>query len=442
VIRRALLPAGATMVAVLGSLGTTMLLRELTTVPTQASVLAVVLSLMLGRSVERGVLLGAEAAIDLVVISLGAAGVAWLLVHERTVGQALLVLGLSIGPVTRRSEGLVGRAGRVVTQPFLALLVTPVPVVVGSTGGHSTRDLFVWSPLAALVALPWTSATARLQGIAAPAAVARVPRAPSRRRLDVPTRMALQMLVGVGAAMVVGRVLFDDRWAWCVLSAFVVASGNRGRGDVAHKAGLRLVGALLGTVVATVSVLHVPAGHRSTLVALFAVMAVALVLRQVSYAFWAAGMTAMLSLLHAYYGSFGQSGAEQLRERLLGVAIGSALGLASAWFVLPVRTGDVFRRRLADALRALTDDDGTFPAALTALDQLRPTLRAGARHHSATRRRLEALRALHALPEDEASRQALRGDVVRIRRAMVGKDAPRSEELAPVLRPVLEAVRR
>ncbi|MCW2755638.1 MAG: hypothetical protein JWQ32_3049 [Marmoricola sp.] len=436
-MRSALVQAVATMVTVLGSLGTTMVLREFWAVPTQVSVLAVVLSLMLSRSVDRGMHVGTEAALEMVALSLAAAGVVWLLAHEQILGEALLVVGLSVGILARRYDGAMRRAGRVVALPFIAILVIPVPVVAG-TG--STRDLFLWSSVGGLIAVAWTAVVTRIARREHP--VPDPPARPSRRRIDVPTRMTLQMLVGLGAAMAVGHLLFGERWAWCVLSAFLVASGNRGRGDVAHKAVLRIVGAALGTVVATLSTLNVPAGHRSTLVALFAVMAVMLVLRNRSYAFWAAGMTAMLSLLHAYYGSFGQTGAEQLRERLIGVSLGSAIGFASAWFVLPVRTREVFRGRMADALRALTDDDGTFPATLAALDQLVPTLRAGARHHAGARRQLDAVRALHDLgePEDETARRALRRDVVRIRRSMIGTDAPDPDELLPELRPVHAAL--
>jgi len=437
--RAAVVAAAATMIAVLGSLGTTLLLREVAPVPTQVSVLAVVLSVMLGRSAERGVHLGLEAAVELVLLSVATAGVGWLLFHEKSLGQGLLVLGLSVGILARRYSGALRRAGRVVAQPFLALLVTPLPIVAGPT---STRDLFLWSPVGALVAVVWTVAVTRVvRGRPEPEAEGAA-RRPSRRRVDTPTRMAVQMLVGLGVALAVGRLLFDDRWAWCVLSAFIVASGNRGRGDVAHKAVLRVVGAAVGTVGATLGTLQVPAGHRSTLVALFAVMAVALVLRARSYAFWAAGMTAMLSLLHAYYGSYGQSGAEQLRERLLGVVIGSAIGLASAWLVLPVRTRDVFRARVADCLRALSEDVDAYPAALAALDQLTPTLRAAARHHPRARGQLAAVRALDGLvlPDDDVDRRVLRRDVVRVRRSLVGKDDPAPDELVEPLRPVLEAL--
>lgn len=429
--RSAVTASATTMVAVLGALATTLLLREVASVPTQVSVLAVVLALMLRRSADRGVRLGMEAAVEIALLSVAAAGVGWLLVHAATLGETLLVVGLSVGILARRYAGAVRRAGRVVAQPFLALLVTPVPVVAGAT---STRDLFWWSPVGALVAVAWVALVTRTP--ADPASTTEPARRPSRRRVDTPTRMALQMVVGLGTAMVLGRLLFGHHWAWCVLSAFIVASGNRGRGDVAHTAVLRVVGAAAGTVAATAATLGLAPGHRSTLVALFVVMAAALVLRTRSYAFWAAGMTAMLSLLHAYYGVGGQSGADQLRERLLGVLVGSAVGVAAAWLVLPVRTRDVFRARVADCLRALTDDDGSFPGTLDALDQLTPTLRAAARHHPGSRRRLAAVHALHDLPDDPR----LRRDVVRIRRSLVGTDDPDPADLLPALRPVHAAL--
>jgi hypothetical protein len=240
-----------------------------------------------------------------------------------------------------------------------------------------------------------------------------------------------------------------------VLSAFLVASGNRGRGDVVHKAGLRVVGAAVGTVGATLATGGLPAGHRSLLVVLFLVMAAALVLRERSYAWWAVGVTAMVALLHAYYGYPGQA-SSALTERLLGVLLGSAIGLAAAYLVLPVRTADVFRRRVADCLAALTDDldpanpsaggaATAFPAAVRRLDELVPTLRAHARvdRRDATVVRLRAVQSLDellALPVDPHERGRLRRDVVRVRRALVGRDDPRPEELVPAMAAVHRAL--
>lgn len=58
----------------------------------------------------------------------------------------------------------------------------------------------------------------------------------------------------------------------------------------------------------------------------------------------------MLSLL---YGWFGEAPGALLDTRLAGIALGATLGIAASWLILPVRTGDVLRKRSADALSAL-----------------------------------------------------------------------------------------
>ncbi|MFH8338192.1 hypothetical protein [Streptomyces sp. AM6-12] len=62
----------------------------------------------------------------------------------------------------------------------------------------------------------------------------------------------------------------------------------------------------------------------------------ALWLRPLDYAFWAAGMTTALSLLHGYYG---QNATELLPARLSAIAVGAVLSVASAWWLLPVGRG-------------------------------------------------------------------------------------------------------
>ena len=127
-----------------------------------------------------------------------------------------------------------------------------------------------------------------------------------------------------------------------MLTAFIVCSGNRGRADVLHKSGLRLAGALGGTAAATLLAGGIPAGSAVTVAAIFAVLGVAVLLRTLSYAYWAAGITAVLALLNGY---FGVSGSGVLGERLAGILAGAAIGVAVSWLVLPVRTTDVLRRR-------------------------------------------------------------------------------------------------
>ncbi|GGJ57648.1 hypothetical protein GCM10010121_080310 [Streptomyces brasiliensis] len=69
---------------------------------------------------------------------------------------------------------------------------------------------------------------------------------------------------------------------------------------------------------------------------MFAVLAVALWLRPLNHAYWAAGMTTALSLLLGY---FGQDAPSLLPTRLAGIALGAALSVAAAWSLLPVARG-------------------------------------------------------------------------------------------------------
>jgi uncharacterized membrane protein YccC len=190
--------------------------------------------------------------------------------------------------------------------------------------------------------------------------------------------MAIQLAVALTAAFALGRELFPGHWAWMVITVYIVHSGNRGRGDVAYKSALRVAGAAGGTVVATLLSGAFPAGNPLPIVLIFVTLGVATLLRALSYAYWAAGVTAVLSLLNGYYG---MTGGAVLLERLEAIGVGVLVGLAAAWFVLPVRTGDVVRRRIAGVLAALSDYVAaarTDPASLTthqrhvdaALDQL------------------------------------------------------------------------
>lgn len=93
-------------------------------------------------------------------------------------------------------------------------------------------------------------------------------------------------------------------------------------------------------------------GPRSNtaVVVIFVVLAVATWLRELSYAYWAGCVTAVLSLLYDW---FGQSPGDLLHTRLAGIAVGAVLGIAASWLVLPIRTGAVIRARTAAALSSL-----------------------------------------------------------------------------------------
>jgi uncharacterized membrane protein YccC len=152
--------------------------------------------------------------------------------------------------------------------------------------------------------------------------------------------LAAQMAAGLVAAFVIGRWLFPEHWTWPVLTAYIVAAGNRGRRDVVRKAGLRLLGAAIGTAAATAPGLA--AGDERGIAILFVVLAVATWLRPLNYAFWAAGATAALALLYGYYG---ESGPQLLLTRLAGIGLGAALSVTAACLIRPIRSRPPAGRR-------------------------------------------------------------------------------------------------
>jgi hypothetical protein len=347
-------PAAVTMLAVLGSWLTAWRVEAAAGLHPDVVVLAVVLTLTLCRVVSRERPRAAAPyllrILALPVIALAASGVGRLLVSHQTLGGAVFVLVLAGAIWIRRYGAAWSRIGTIASLPFIALLVVPVPVEPATA-----RTL--WPALFALVAFAWALGTHLLAWstgfVEPPLEMPATPvRARKPGRLPASTRMAAQLAVGLAVAYAVGRWLFPEHWPWLVLSCYVVCSGNRGRGDVLHKGVLRLGGALVGTATATLVADLFPAGDRWAIVLLFAVMGVALWARQLSYAYWAGAVTAMLALLHGYVGI---GGIGQLGDRLLGVALGALVGVAASWLVLPVRSRDSFRRRWADALAAVNE---------------------------------------------------------------------------------------
>jgi uncharacterized membrane protein YccC len=163
--------------------------------------------------------------------------------------------------------------------------------------------------------------------------------------------MALQTAVALGAGFGVGFVVFPAHWGWTVLTAFIVCSGGRGRGDALYVGVLRFVGAVAGTLVAA-AILRVwaPVGAGEAVAVCF-VLYLGLVLRELNYGYWAACMTLVLALL----ADDGPMSLDLLNIRLAAILVGALCAVAAAWFVFPIPTEAVIRRRLADLLHAIAD---------------------------------------------------------------------------------------
>jgi hypothetical protein len=336
------------------------------------------------------------------LIGLAAGAVGSLMFQSPVIGDSLFVLVLSGAIWIRRFGRLATRLGTLVALPFVTVLVVPAPIVPG-------QGFLPWAAAVAFVVtvvalgLQWA---ARASGfLPRPTHVGHVGRGGGRTassarqspwrpamRPVASTRMAAQMAVTLSGAFLIGHVVFGEHWFWAVLTAFVVASGNRGRGDVVFKGIHRTVGAAGGTVLATALSAFGPHAAETGPAAAMSVLAIAVILalglwlRPTGYGWWAAAMTAMLSLLHGVQGT---APGPAMFVRLAAIVVAGAFAVAVAWWVLPVPTATVLRGRTSAALAALTEllvacikeqdaileRRAEFDAAVTSLRQLGPTLR-------------------------------------------------------------------
>ncbi|MFK3672158.1 FUSC family protein [Leifsonia aquatica] len=369
------------------------------------AVLATVVALSLARRTVSGRREFARSAALLPVIGVAAAGVGWLLVTVPVVGALLYIAGMSVPIWLRRFGPSAARLGALIALPLTAVLIVPVVPAASGTPWWAAALL---TAAAGAVAVLWVAVAREVLGllhigpghdepaatVAATATVARpeVGRAASstsRRRLPASTRMAIQMAVALAAAFVVGWLVFPQHAMWVVLTAFIVNSGNRGRADVLHKSALRVAGAIGGTVLALGLAAAAPtASGFAAVVVVFVALFAGTWLRSYSYAFWALAVTVVLTILQQLVGVSPAAGeAGLLLERVLAIVVGALLGIGAAWFVLPVRSTDVLRRRLADLLIAVgavltaEPDDrqaraASFRTALRRVEELAPAHRA------------------------------------------------------------------
>ncbi|MCX5249161.1 FUSC family protein [Streptomyces sp. NBC_00201] len=326
--------AALTMTAVLLCWAAALTLESTEGLHTDVLVLAVALALTLASTQRTADTRRRLTSLGVLPVTAGASiFLGRLIASHYAIGAAVFTAGLALAIWIRRYGPAAAKAGTLMTLPLIALLVVPGPALPP----EAQSGLVTWF-WAALIGALACSSVWLVQGAGdryGPWRAQPAPEQPPRRSRLNPrpsTRMALQMAAGVAAAFTLGHLLFDDHWPWVVLTAYVAASGNRGRTDVLRKGVERLAGACAGTLLATGVAAAGITGHAAVAL-MFAVLAVALWLRPLSYAYWAAGMTCALSLLLGY---FGQDAQHLLPTRLEGIALGAALSVASAWWLLPV----------------------------------------------------------------------------------------------------------
>lgn len=348
-------------------------------------VLAVVLCLSLSRSqLDRDRRGRIEAVFVLPAVGLAAAGVGILLHRFPIVGALVFTVGMFASIWLRRFGPMARRIGSLIALPFVTLLT--VPYIPPKQPGLVPAMLL--PIIVGLLALFWVNLVhalaqaLRLLPRVSHAAFVAAPAPESSLRPIASTRMAIQMAVALLLSFAVGYAAFPEHWSWIVLTAFIVNSGNRGRLDVAHKSVLRVLGATAGTLVALLLGVRLGLDEHTIVILILAAVFLGVWLRPLGYGWWALFVTVALALLQDFVGV---PAARMLWPRLEEIVIGAIIGVAAAWFVLPVRSTGIPRRRIADALTALsasldrqhsTGKSDAFFAALHAVEQVAPAFRA------------------------------------------------------------------
>lgn len=353
ILRRALREAALTVLAMAGAAAGAWWLDPVA----ESAVFGAVLALSLARSHlgadRRGWL---EALAMLPAVSLACVGVGALLHALPWLGAAVFVGVVAAAAWMRRFGVLAQRLGRLVLLPFATLLILPP---IPHRAGPLAPLLSLAAPLlTAVLALACVLLAQRLGlalgWLAAPPPAAAAPPEPvsGTLRPSAPTRLALQLATALAVAFAVGYLAFPTHWRWLVLTAFLVNVGTLGRFDVARKSVLRVLGAAGGTALAIGIGGHAGADRGTVAALILACVFAGVFLRVFGYGWWVLCVTLALALLQTL-----QPAPEPLLlwQRLAEIVIGAFIGVAAASFVFPIRSTDILRRRIGQALAAMSE---------------------------------------------------------------------------------------
>jgi hypothetical protein len=355
-LRKALRAAAPGMAGTLASFLLTYALCVRFGANSSPAILSVVLSLGLTRSLQQhGFRVLLRRILTIPVIALGGASVGALFLHVPAIAAIVFVLGMGGSVALRRYGRSASAIGGVIALTLMAMLIVPAPI--DKAAGIPVAIALVIAAAIIAQLCSWAAVFAgNRAGWMIPVEASKPSRKPgvaeSTGRLAASDRMALQMIVALAFAFAIGMTAFHMHWPWVVLSAFIVTSGAIGRGDALYKALLRIAGAILGTVAAELlRFVHIANSVEYAMV-MFAVLFLGMWLRPINYAYWAACTTLLFGLvLDPQSGSsFSVFGI-----RVVCIVIGAACGVAATWFVVPIRSSHVVKRRLADAMGDMRD---------------------------------------------------------------------------------------
>lgn len=174
----------------------------------------------------------------------------------------------------------------------------------------------------------------------------------ARTGLHPATRQAIQITVASVIAMAVGYLVSAERWYWAVITAFVIFTRTRTRGDTLQRAWARVLGTVLGVMAGMVLARAVNGHPAAELVIIFACVFFGFYLIQISYAWMVFWFTTLLSVL---YGLLGRSSPGLLLVRIEETLIGAVIGALIAHVLFPERTTALIQSSARQVLDAVCE---------------------------------------------------------------------------------------
>jgi uncharacterized membrane protein YccC len=173
-----------------------------------------------------------------------------------------------------------------------------------------------------------------------------------RIRLAPYARIAIQMGIAVGGAILAGDALSGRRFYWAVIAAFITFMGANTAGEQLRKSVFRVAGTVVGVIVGSV-LAHV-VGDRVALqiVVILVSLFLGLYLFRVNYTFMTIGITVMVSQLYVELDEFSNN---LLILRLGETAVGAGVAILTVLLVLPLHVGRVARVAARHEVEALAD---------------------------------------------------------------------------------------
>ena len=173
-----------------------------------------------------------------------------------------------------------------------------------------------------------------------------------RIRLAPYARIAIQMGIAVGAAIIVGDAISGRRFYWAVIAAFITFMGANTAGEQMRKSVFRVAGTVVGVIVGSVLAHLVGDVVWLQIVVIMVSLFLGLYLFRVNYAFMTIGITVMVSQLYVELDEFSNS---LLLLRLAETAVGAGVAILTVLLVLPLHVGRVARVAARQQLEALAD---------------------------------------------------------------------------------------